>query len=526
MRGDDDASGGKADYETAEDREQDVGGEGAAAEMEDDVRSGCEDQRSGSDAAEAGIDEGVIFDVLGSGVEDRDTDEEAGPDHGAGDAEYVGGGAERVADEDGDEWAEAAHDEHPRGESDDDEEQSGVMEDEAGALFHVFEDAGEARFFCDDWGALAFDGSAYSVPFGDDQREGGDEGGGGEKADGVGDVADLFAEMRDDEGGGGAADDAHDEHDLLDERVGGAQTVERNGAADGYPLRRAEEARNDADGGEDGIEAVDVVDEDQHQDQAGTDKVAGDKGSLDGPAVDENAAENAKDSDGEEVGDLDSSDLLGCGVQLEGHDRDHGEQGKEVAEDGDDLGVPEAAHGGDTKDRAHGERGRWELIDYGVFGRHASPKLLLTGCSGAAPCGGSSSQPKEGSLTILETSVWIDLLYGRLTAQTEWIGRNISNIALTDLILTEILQGIRQDALYIVTRKHLLELHTFDTYGTDLAVASAQNYRALRKKGMKIRSTIDCLTATFCILQGHSLLHNDGDFHPFEKHLGLKVIHV
>jgi len=108
----------------------------------------------------------------------------------------------------------------------------------------------------------------------------------------------------------------------------------------------------------------------------------------------------------------------------------------------------------------------------------------------------------------------------------EWIGRNISNIALTDLILTEILQGIRQDALYIVTRKHLLELHTFDTYGTDLAVASAQNYRALRKKGMKIRSTIDCLTATFCILQGHSLLHNDRDFHPFEKHLGLKVIHV
>ena len=128
-------------------------------------------------------------------------------------------------------------------------------------------------------------------------------------------------------------------------------------------------------------------------------------------------------------------------------------------------------------------------------------------------------------MTIVETSVWIDLLYGRLTAQTEWVGRNISNIALTDLILTESLQGIRPDALYIATHKHLLELHVFDTGGTDLAVASAQNYRALRKKGMTIRSTIDCLTATFCILQGHSLLHNDRDFDPFEKHLGLKVIH-
>ena len=127
---------------------------------------------------------------------------------------------------------------------------------------------------------------------------------------------------------------------------------------------------------------------------------------------------------------------------------------------------------------------------------------------------------------IVETSVWIDLLYGRLTAQTEWIGRNISNIALTDLILTECLQGIRQDALYIATYKHLLEFHVFDTCGTDVAVASAQNYRALRNKGTTIRSTIDCLTAIFCILQAHSLLHNDRDFHPFEKHLGLKVIHV
>ena len=232
--------------------------------MEDDVRSGCEDQRSGGDAAEAEIDEGVVLDVFGDGVEEGDADEEAGPDHGAGDAEYVGGGVERVANEDGDERAEAAHDEHPRGQSYDNEEQGGVMEDEAGTLFHVFEDAGETRFFGDDWGALAFDGLDYSVSFGDDQREGCDEGGGSEKADGVGDVADLFAEMRNDESGGGAADDAHDEHDLLDERVGGAQTVERNGAADGYSLCRAEEARNDADGGEDNIEAVDVVDEDQH----------------------------------------------------------------------------------------------------------------------------------------------------------------------------------------------------------------------------------------------------------------------
>jgi hypothetical protein len=34
-----------------------------------------------------------------------------------------------------------------------------------------------------------------------------------------------------------------------------------------------------------------------------------------------------------------------------------------------------------------------------------------------------------------------------------------------------------------------------------------------------------CLIATFCLTSGHALLHCDSDFDPFEKHLGLKVVH-
>ena len=63
------------------------------------------------------------------------------------------------------------------------------------------------------------------------------------------------------------------------------------------------------------------------------------------------------------------------------------------------------------------------------------------------------------------------------------------------------------------------------TGGEALAVAAAKNYRKLRSKGVTVRKTIDCLIATCCIEQGHSLLHNDRDFDGFEKHLGLRVIH-
>lgn len=59
----------------------------------------------------------------------------------------------------------------------------------------------------------------------------------------------------------------------------------------------------------------------------------------------------------------------------------------------------------------------------------------------------------------------------------------------------------------------------------DLALQSACYYRSLRKLGITIRKTIDCFIATYTIANGHDLLHSDGDFDPFEAHLGLRVIH-
>lgn len=130
-------------------------------------------------------------------------------------------------------------------------------------------------------------------------------------------------------------------------------------------------------------------------------------------------------------------------------------------------------------------------------------------------------------MIVVDTTIWIDALEGRSNPQTKWLDRNLTvkSLALTDLILCEILQGVRQDASFALFREDLLRFRIYETGGADLAIASADHYRALRKKGITIRSTIDCITATYCIREGHELLHNDRDFEPFEKHLGLKVIH-
>lgn len=130
-------------------------------------------------------------------------------------------------------------------------------------------------------------------------------------------------------------------------------------------------------------------------------------------------------------------------------------------------------------------------------------------------------------MVIVDTSVWIDSLRGLVNPRTTWLVQELSTrrVGLTDVIFCEVLQGVRTQSQFERTRLELCKLRVFNTGGEELAVISAANYRDLRLRGYTVRKTIDCVIATFCIEGQHSLLHNDRDFEPFEKHLGLKVIH-
>ena len=130
-------------------------------------------------------------------------------------------------------------------------------------------------------------------------------------------------------------------------------------------------------------------------------------------------------------------------------------------------------------------------------------------------------------MVIVDTTVWIDYFAGAMNAHTDWLHRELDRqrLGLTDLILCEILQGIRDDAVFKQLCRELGRYEVFSTGGEVLAVASAGNYRLLRSRGYTIRKTIDCVIATFCLSAGHTLLHRDHDFDPFETELGLRVLH-
>lgn len=130
-------------------------------------------------------------------------------------------------------------------------------------------------------------------------------------------------------------------------------------------------------------------------------------------------------------------------------------------------------------------------------------------------------------MIIVDTTVWIDYLRGTQTPHADWVDAQLmkERLGLTDLILCEVLQGLTTDKQCKTVQEELLKFSVFETGTVEIAVEAARNYRRLRSAGRTVRKTIDSLIATFCLLEGHALLHNDRDYDPFEEVLGLNVIH-
>ena len=129
-------------------------------------------------------------------------------------------------------------------------------------------------------------------------------------------------------------------------------------------------------------------------------------------------------------------------------------------------------------------------------------------------------------MILVDSSVWIDYFLGHDSPQVEILHRSLGvrAVGVGDLVLTEVLQGFRDDKDYRIARSIMNELTVFEMLGKDLAIKSAENFRKLRKQGITIRKTADVIIATYCIEHGMPLLFSDKDFKPFVQHLQLTEV--
>ena len=128
-------------------------------------------------------------------------------------------------------------------------------------------------------------------------------------------------------------------------------------------------------------------------------------------------------------------------------------------------------------------------------------------------------------MILVDSSVWIDFFRGTRHRQTdalaELLDNSVTDIAVADLVVFEVVRGFRYPVEQRKARQLLLTLDVVEIGGLDNALLAAAHYNALRAKGITIRSPIDILLASFCIHHGHQLLHRDADFDVFETLRGL-----
>jgi predicted nucleic acid-binding protein len=125
---------------------------------------------------------------------------------------------------------------------------------------------------------------------------------------------------------------------------------------------------------------------------------------------------------------------------------------------------------------------------------------------------------------LVDSSVWIDYFRRLRTPETDRLDALLGadEIAIGDLMLTEVLQGFTRDGEFDIALRLMSAVPVIDIGGKDIAIQATKNFRYLRTLGVTIRKTIDTLIATRCIEDDYALLFSDRDFEPFVEHLGLR----
>lgn len=131
-------------------------------------------------------------------------------------------------------------------------------------------------------------------------------------------------------------------------------------------------------------------------------------------------------------------------------------------------------------------------------------------------------------MILVDTSALIPYLTGRETAASALLERLVSEeveIALTPEIVQEVLQGARDDKEWRTLKRYLVGqrvLATADPLRSH--VEAARIYYDCRRRGLTVRSTLDCIVAQTALEKDVPLLHDDRDYDAIQRVRPLKTL--
>ncbi len=131
-------------------------------------------------------------------------------------------------------------------------------------------------------------------------------------------------------------------------------------------------------------------------------------------------------------------------------------------------------------------------------------------------------------MILVDTSALLPFLAGRSTRASETVAKALSEgleIVLTPIVVQEILQGARDEPEwrrlkgYLQTQPILSPRNPLATH-----IAAARIFYDCRRRGLTVRSTLDCVVAQIAIEDGVPLLHDDRDYDAIARVRALKTL--
>lgn len=127
---------------------------------------------------------------------------------------------------------------------------------------------------------------------------------------------------------------------------------------------------------------------------------------------------------------------------------------------------------------------------------------------------------------LVDSTVWIDFFQGKETVQTEKLEQCIQNrddLCCCGFVLAEVLQGVREEKEYVALKQQFENLIYLEDDRSTFELG-ATIYRELRRKGITIRNSVDCLIAATVIQHSVNFLESDRDYRFIDQHYPLNRI--
>jgi predicted nucleic acid-binding protein len=115
---------------------------------------------------------------------------------------------------------------------------------------------------------------------------------------------------------------------------------------------------------------------------------------------------------------------------------------------------------------------------------------------------------------LVDTSAWVEFFNGRATSESEAVAfllEGEDDVCTCGVVVAEVLQGLRRDRSRPQIENLFAQMTFLEAIGISPYVRAASLYRSLRKRGVTVRSTIDCLIAILAEENACAILARDRD---------------